>query len=395
MDFFLDAQADYLKVLLLTREDPTLSVARWRVRRQLVELRQEDLRFDIAEAVDFLNQCMDLQLTSEQVEILESHTEGWIAGLQLAALSLQHSKNIDQFIQNFSGTNRFILDYLLDEVFLNQPIEIQEFLLETSILDRLCADLCATITGKDISKAQSILEQLVRANLFVYPLDEKRHWYRFHHLFKDLLTARLQSINKEQVKHFSTIASNWYEKNGDPQLAVEYALKAQNSLLAADLIERHVSDYWRTSDLDFMFLIKHLPEEDIYKRPSLCLHNAWVNVITGKMNLVLPLVDNAERQLEKPERKKRPDDEALRAFAKILRTYMRDFQNQPVVCDNSLAETYTKIPEQFVGMRNSIAIILGTIYYMENDFSTAMSYFEDALKRDKKNNGNNAIPISI
>lgn len=395
MDFFLDAQPDCLKVLLLTREDPTLSVARLRVRRQLVELRQEDLRFDIAEAIDFLNQCMDLQLTNEQVSILETQTEGWIAGLQLAALSLQHSKNIDKFIQNFGGTNRFILDYLLDEVFLNQPIEIQEFLLETSILDRLCADLCATLLGEEIAKTQAILEQLVKENLFIFPLDEEQQWYRYHHLFRDLLSARLKSQNKDQMNQLSTLASGWFEKNGDPQLAVEYALKGQNSSLAADLLERHVSDYWRTSDLGFMFLIRHLPEEEIFGRPSLCLHNAWVNVILGKMNQVLPLVEIAERQLVNPERMMSPDDEALYAFGKILRTYMQDFQNQPVVCDNSLAEAYAQIPEQYVGMRNSVAIIIGSIYYMENDFSTAMDYFGDALERDKKHNGNNAIPISV
>lgn len=395
MDFFLDAQPGCLKVLLLTREDPTLSVARWRVRRQLIELRQEDLRFDIAEAVDFLNRCMDLQLTSEQIEILESHTEGWIAGLQLAALSLQHSKDIDQFIRGFSGSNRFILDYLIDEVFLNQPVETQTFLLETSILDRLCADLCAAVTGKEILEAQSFLDQLVRANLFVYPLDEEQQWYRYHHLFKDLLIARLASSEKEQTDQLYNRASNWYEMNGDPQLAVEFALKAQNSSLAADLIERHISERWQFADLEFFYLIKRLPEEEITKRPFLCLHNAWVNVITGKMDQILPLVNAAEDRLSAADQKSRPIDNTLNAFARILRAYMTDFQNQPVKLDNSLAEAYASIPDSNSGMRNSVAVGLGTIHYMENDFSNALDYFEDALERDKRLNGTNAIPISV
>ena len=395
MDFFVVAKPAWTKIVLLTREDPALSVSRWRAKGQLVELRQEDLRFDKAETIDFLNQCMNLQLTNEQVSKLDAQTEGWIAGLQLAALSLQHAKNTDQFILNFSGTNRFILDYLLDEVFLNQSIEIQKFLLETSILDRLCADLCATIIGEKRTIAQSVLEKLVKENLFIFPLDEDHHWYRYHHLFQDLLYARLLSIDKEKVKQLSTIASTWHEKNGDPYLAVEYALKGQNSSLAADLLERHVSDYWRTSDLGFMFLIRHLPEEEIDRRPSLCLHNAWVNVIIGKIDQVLPLVDIAERQMAKPERKNKSNDEPLHAFAKILRIYMLDFQNQSVVCSDSLSATYAQIPEQFVGMRNSVAIILGTIFYMEDDFSTAMYYFEDALERDRKHNGKNAIPISV
>lgn len=394
MDSFVEAKPYWTKIVLLTREDPALSLSRWRAKGQLIELRQEDLRFDKAETIDFLNQCMNLKLTYEQISTLDSQTEGWIAGLQLAALTLQHSKNTDQFILNFSGTNRFILDYLLDEVFLNQSIEIQKFLLETSVLDQLCADLCATIIGEKRTIAQSILEQLVKENLFIFPLDEDRHWYRYHHLFKDLLYARLLSIDKEKVKQLSTIASTWYEKNGDPHLAVEYALKGQNFSLAADLLERHVSDYWRTSDLGFIFLIRHLPEEEIFKRPSLCLHNAWVNVIIGKIDQVLPLVEIAERQISKPERIK-SNEEPLHAFAKILHIYMLDFQNQSVVCDGSLSTMYAQIPDQFVGMRNSVAIILGTIFYMEDDFSTAMYYFEDALERDRKHNGKNAIPISV
>jgi LuxR family maltose regulon positive regulatory protein len=245
------------------------------------------------------------------------------------------------------------------------------------------------------SEAQSILDYLVRVNLFIYSLDEEQQWYRYHHLFNDLLMARMCRTGKNQSNQLYSRASNWYEKNGDARLAVEYALKSQDISRAADLIEFHISGYWQTADLEFMFLINRLPEDEIIRRPSLCLHKAWVNVITGKMDQILPLVDAAENQLAGLNWKSRTDDEILRAFARILRIYISDFQNQSVDLDKSLAEAYGSIPESNSGMRNSVAIILGTIHYMENDFPTALRYYEDALECDKRLKGTNAIPISV
>ncbi len=395
MSLLLEAKPVWFKIVLLTREDPDIRLARWRARGQLVELRQDDLRFTLPETVVFLKQCMGLELSIEQVEHLEKSTEGWIAGLQLAALSIQRTKNKDRFVNDFSGTHRFVLDYLMDEVFSNQQQDIQSFLLETSILENMNASLCAAITGKEKNESQSMLEHLVRTNLFLFPLDDQQHWYRYHHLFKDLLLARLQSLEKARINQLYGCASNWYEKEGEARLAVEYALKGKDLTLAADLIEQHISQYWQTSDWDFMSLLTHLPNEEIEKRPSLCLHKAWINVITGQMDGVLPFIYGAEKHLDDVDRKGTSLDEPLRAIAKILRTYMLDLKNETIALDGSLSDAYARIPDDFVGMRNSVAIILGTIYYMENDFSTAMYYFEDALERDKRLKGTNAIPISV
>ncbi|HEX2979253.1 MAG TPA: AAA family ATPase, partial [Anaerolineaceae bacterium] len=211
IDLLVDAQPPQMRTVILTREDPPLHLARRRVNNQLVELRQDDLRFSLSEAVDFLNHSMDLRLTTGQVEILENRTEGWIAGLQMAALSLQHSNDVDQFIHDFSGSHRFILDYLMDEVFTNQRADIQAFLLETSILERMCANLCAAITGVSVTVAQELLEHLVKTNLFVYSLDEKRLWYRYHHLFADLLLVKLQNEGVERANRLFRRASDWYE----------------------------------------------------------------------------------------------------------------------------------------------------------------------------------------
>ncbi len=194
-----------MHLLITTREDPQLPLARYRARDQLTELRAADLRFTPDEAAAFLNQVMGLELSAEDVTSLETRTEGWIAGLQLAALSLQGREDVTGFIRAFAGDNRYIVDYLVEEVLQRQPEHVRNFLLETSILDRLSGPLCdavrfgtskssdgsdgAAVTEQDSS--QAILEILERNNLFVVPLDDKRHWYRYHHLFADVLRAHL------------------------------------------------------------------------------------------------------------------------------------------------------------------------------------------------------------
>jgi LuxR family transcriptional regulator, maltose regulon positive regulatory protein len=395
LDLLLEAQPPQMRILLLTREDPALQLARRRARGQLVELRQDDLRFTLPEAVDFLNQSMDLRLSTAQVEVLETRTEGWIAGLQMAALSLQHSPDVDRFIREFSGSHRFILDYLLEEVFANQPKDVQSFLLETAILERMCAALCAAVTGSKIKDANKHLEQLAKGNLFVFSLDEDRHWYRYHHLFNDLLLARLQQEDPDRFALLYRRAADWYEDNGDARMAVEYALKAQDMSRAADLIELHITERWQTVDLEFMFFVNRLPNEIVFERPSLCMQSAWACVISGQTGRVLPFLEAAERRLASPNHKAEPGDDANRAFARTLRIYLADIQNRPVQLDNSLEETYAILPESNTGMLNSVAVVLGTIHYMEGDFANAMRYYEDALERDKRVNGTNAVPISV
>jgi LuxR family maltose regulon positive regulatory protein len=395
LNLLLEAQPRQMHLLLISREDPALQLARLRARGQLIELRQGELRFTLLEAVAFLNQSMGLNLSTEQVELLENRTEGWIAGLQLAALSLQHATDVDRFIREFSGSHQFILDYLLEEVFTNQPEDIQRFLLETSILGSMSAELCAMVTGKKIEEAQKLLERLAKANMFILSLDEERHWYRYHHLFKDLLLARLQRQGLERSTSLYRRASDWYEQNGNPYLAVEYALKSQDMSRAADLIELHMTERWQTADLEFMLFINRLPEEVIVERPSLCLQSAWLYVLRGQTGRILPFVQAAEQQLARADRKAETSDAANQAFSKILRAYLADFQNQPVQLDNSLEEAYSAIPEGNTGMRNSVAVVLGTIHYMEGDFAGAMRYYQDALERDKRLNGTNAVPVSV
>jgi LuxR family maltose regulon positive regulatory protein len=197
LGFLLENLPTQLCLVIATREDPFLPLSRLRARGQLAELRAADLRFTYSEAAEFLNQIMGLNLSTADIAALERRTEGWIAGLQLAAISLQGRQDTSQLIKSFSGSYRLVLDYLIEEVLEQQPKSVQEFLLQTSILNQLTGSLCDALTGQD--NGQQVLESLDRANLFIVHLDEKRYWYRYHHLFADLLRQRLQQKHPEQI----------------------------------------------------------------------------------------------------------------------------------------------------------------------------------------------------
>ena len=394
LDLLLDVQPPQMRLLLLTREDPALQLALRRANNQLVEVRQEDLRFDLSEAIEFLNQSMGLHLVPMQVEVLETRTEGWIAGLQLAALSLQHSPDVDGFIHAFSGSNRFILDYLMEEVLAKQPQEIQDFLLETSILEHLCAGLCAAVTQKTARACQKLLESLVRANMFVISLDEERCWYRYHHMFRDLLLARFRAEASERVRLLCRRASDWYDQNGDLRLAVEFAFKAGDIARAADLLEMHFAEQWQVGDTDYLFLIDQLPFDAIQDRPALCLDSAGLWVTVGKYARIPPFLEAAERVLNSPDRTS-PSDAANRAFAQALRLMLGDIQNQPIEIDESMRQAFLEMPEAYTPTRQSVATLLQSVCYIAGDFPGVMVYCQDAIERDQRINSTIGIPISV
>lgn len=395
IDTLLDVQPPQMLLVLISREDPPIQLARRRVLGQLIELRQADLCFSLSESMEFLDQTMGLHLSNAQVEALETRTEGWIAGLQMAALSLHHNLDIDAFIHDFSGSHRFILDFLMEQVLSHRGQNIQNFLLETSILEQLSASLCAATIGIPILEAQMCLQELDRANLFIVPLDEERNWYRYHHLFGDLLLARFQAENPQRAKELKLRASDWHELKGDHRMAVEYALKATDLQRAADLVDLNLNDRWQYGDLDFLLLVKRFPREVIEKRPSLCLQIAWGDILTGQTEHISPLIDAAERCLLDDGRIPETKDAANLAFAKIMRACLTDNQNLPVRAIDDLKIACSNIPEDNVGMRNSVEVVLGTILYMEGDFVDALGYFDKALQRDIRENGKNAIPISV
>jgi ATP/maltotriose-dependent transcriptional regulator MalT len=291
LTFLLDHMPRNMHVLLATREDPPLPLARYRAQGQLTEVRAGDLRFNSSEAAEFLNRAMGLNLSPQDIAALESRTEGWIVGLQLAALSMQGLQNVAGFVHSFTGSHRFVLDYLLEEVLHKQPASVQSFLLRTSILDRLCAPLCDELLQDPSTPAQEILEYLERANLFILPLDNERHWYRYHQLFAELLRHRLVRVMAPQLPELHRRASDWHARNDFPSEGIAHALAAEDWDRAADIIERYSDQLPMRSEINTRLRwFRSFPAQMLLERPRLGLTYAWTLLMGNQFDL-------AEQQL--------------------------------------------------------------------------------------------------
>jgi LuxR family maltose regulon positive regulatory protein len=301
LTFLLDHMPPPMHLALATRVDPPLPIARLRGRGQLIELRQTDLRFTSDEAAAFLNQVMDLDLSAEQVAALERRTEGWITGLQLAALSMRGHDDVSGFVQAFAGSHRYVLDFLAEEVLHRQPQDVQTFLLRTSILERLTAPLCDAVTGQEDSL--ETLETLEQANLFIVPLDDERRWYRYHHLFAQVLRAFLQrAAGVEGVASLHLQAAQWYEAHGEVNQAFKHALAAQDFERAARLIEENWLRVGHAGQMNTILRwLASLPEAIVRARPLLSLAYAWALWLTGQMEAVEPHLDAAAAGWDRPE----------------------------------------------------------------------------------------------
>ena len=282
--YIIEHQPPQMHLLIATREDPDLPLARLRARGQCIELRAADLRFTPVEAVEFLNRVMGLALSEADVAALEARTEGWIAGLQLAAISMRDHKDAAGFIQSFTGSHRFVMDYLLEEVLHQQPENIQAFLLRTSILDRMCEPLCDAVLLDPSVPGQSTLEYLERANLFIVPQDNERHWYRYHHLFGDLLRKRLrQSLPPEGIAALNTHASDWYENNDLMLEAFRHAAAANDIERAVRLMEsRKMPIHQRGAATAILSWLESLPKTLLDARPALWWKQAAILLIIGQ-----------------------------------------------------------------------------------------------------------------
>jgi LuxR family maltose regulon positive regulatory protein len=268
MTFILEHQPPQLRLVLATRADPPLPLAQLRARGRLVEVRAADLRFTAEEAAAYLNGPMRLGLSDHDVAALEARTEGWIAALQLAALSLQGREDVSVFIAGFAGDDRYIVDYLAEEVLARQPADVREFLLQTSVLERLTGPLCDAVTGREDGKAT--LVALERANLFLVPLDDRRQWYRYHHLFADVLHAHLLDERPEQVAELHRRASEWFQAYGDTSQAISHAQAGGDTGRAADLMEIAMPVMRRERrEAELARWMGALPDEELRTRPVL------------------------------------------------------------------------------------------------------------------------------
>jgi LuxR family maltose regulon positive regulatory protein len=302
--FLVEHLPPQLHLVVATREDPALPLARLRARGQLTELRAADLRFNPSEAAEFLTRVMDLDLAADDIEALEARTEGWIAGLQLAAISLQGRSDAARFIGSFAGSNRYVLDYLLEEVLQRQPDTVQSFLLRTSILDRLSGPLCDAMLRDATASSQETLEYLDRANLFLVSLDDDGRWYRYHHLFADLLRQRRHqggdSTAGENADHIR--ASEWFETNGFEIEAFSHAAAGHDVERAERLMKgRGVPLHSRGALAPIVQWLGSLPSDELDARPSLWITYASVLLGSGQTSGVEPKLQAAERALQDAE----------------------------------------------------------------------------------------------
>jgi LuxR family maltose regulon positive regulatory protein len=299
--FLLDHLPDQgMHVVFSGRADPPWPLARRRARGEMTELRASDLRFTPQEAAAFLNDVIGLGLSVEDVAALDARTEGWIAGLQLAALSMRGSRDVSAFVSAFSGSHRLILDYLVEEVLDRQSAAIQAFLLQTSILGRMTASLCDEVMDRQQigTGSQKTLEYLEQANLFVVPLDSERRWYRYHHLFAELLRGRLHQSQPDLVPVLHRRASRWYEAQGLIDGAIGHALGAGEKERAADLVEGNGLQMVVRSECSTLAKwLEALPEELVRKRPWLCVCHAWARYYVGPREQVEPRLQDAEQAL--------------------------------------------------------------------------------------------------
>ena len=296
MRFFLDHLPPNVHVLLSTRADPDLPLPRWRVRGEVVEIRAADLRFTGEEATAYLNASAGLDLDARDVAALEERTEGWIAALQLAALSLRGRDDVSGFVARFAGTDRYVVDYLVEEVLAHQGEQVRDFLLQTSVLDRLTGPLCNALTLRD--DGDQALGALDRANLFLVPLDDRRHWYRYHHLFADVLRSRLQAERPELAPVLHGRASAWFESEGLDDEAVQHALLAGDFDRAAHLMELLVPSIRKhRREAVLLRWLTELPDPTVRRNPVLSVFYGYLSMVSGDLDEVGQRFDDAERAL--------------------------------------------------------------------------------------------------
>jgi len=328
--YLLDHLPLQLHLVFATRQDPLLPLGRLRAQDEVTELRAADLRFSTEEAADFLNRLMGLDLSPGQVAELEIKTEGWIAGLQLAAISMKGSEDVQGFIRSFQGSNRLILDFLIEEVLARQEQEVQEFLLRTSILNQLTGPLCDALTGQ--KDGQQILETLYRTNLFIVPLDEQHSWYRYHHLFAELLHQQLTSSLGIAVNELHQRAARWYQKNDHLKEAVHHTLAGNDIELAVQLIEQGALAAIEKSDFKFILdSVNLLPESALEKAPWLFIYHTWTLLLTGQVEAASSKLENLDWLLEDAKEKSEIQQQRMMGYIAGLKVihagWIRDYEN--------------------------------------------------------------------
>ncbi len=385
--FFIDHAPTGVHVVIATRVDPPIPLARLRAQGKLLELRADTLRFTLEETTDFLNQRMTLGLSASDVKSLAARTEGWIVGLQMAALSLKGRSDASAFVHAVSGSQRYILDYLVEEVLGVQPDDIQAFLLQTCVLERLCGPLCeALLTEQNRIPShragQTFLEDLEKANLFVIPLDGERTWYRYHHLFADLLRSRLlRSYGEKHVQNLHARAAAWLEENGLRAEAIEHALRAQDTARACRLIEEIAGDAWLGGEFyQVLHWIEAVPARLVRERPWLCVWSAWSRLQAGMVQGVEESIDDAERAAGAGAERDEALGEQIAALRVTCAGLRQDTGTTIELASRALQRPAAGKQAASLLARSNVLNVLGFAYYVRGELSPAEQAYGEARR---------------
>ena len=396
--FLLEYCPKNFHLVIATRSDPALPLTRLRARGQAVELRAADLRFTRAETTQFLNEVMSLGLDAGSVALLAEHTEGWIAGLQMAALSMRNREDVLGFIEGFSGTNRYILDYLLDEVLASQPQEIQHFLLRTSILERLSAPLCKAVLEDELLEdrmtektpvslqtseflnCQAILEYLEKVNLFLVPLDDERIWYRYHHLFADLLRVQLPKSRGDQgVARLHLRAAAWYEQNGFVLDAIHHASTASDDKMVERLIKQNYLEMMNRGEMSWVrSWMGNLSKELVYRRPWLCLYEALNHSWFGRLEEANLLLDEAEKRIR--EEDPSPGAQSMLGYYAYVKSRVTAMQGDTRRAIEFCLKARENVPADNLDLQIDFSITLGYEYFLYGDFINAREILNETIR---------------
>ncbi len=391
--FLLEHQPPQLHLVIATRDDPQLPLARLRARGQLTELRGADLRFSSSEAAEFLNKVMGLELSVNDITALETRTEGWIAGLQMAAISMQGREDATSYIKSFSGSHRFVLDYLIEEVLEQQSESVQNFLLQTAILNRLTGSLCDALIGQD--NGQEILELLDRTNLFIIPLDADRRWYRYHHLFADLLRQRLHQTQPKQLPILHLRASEWYEQEKFVDKAIDHALRGEYFERAAYLIEDQFSDdYGRGDQTTLRRWLAELPDELVFSNPHLCVLHAWNLFSSSQLEAADRSLQAAEKMLSPNtdqkivsslDKNQLSDANRMKLIGRVaaIRSFLASYGGDIPKTIRYARQALEYLPEQELEWRSAALLTLGDVYASKGQMVAAHKARSDALVTGK------------
>ncbi|MEN6509577.1 MAG: tetratricopeptide repeat protein, partial [Smithella sp.] len=377
--FLLEHLPPPMHLVIATREDPHLPLARFRARDQLTELRAADLRFTTSEAAEFLNQVMGLNISADDIAALEARTEGWIAGLQLAALSMQGQTDTAGFIKSFTGSHHFVLDYLIEEVLQHQSESIQTFLLRTSILDRLCGPLCDAVMVSPPASGQETLEYLERSNLFIVPLDTERRWFRYHHLFADLLRQRLEKT--KEFAEFHLRASQWHEENSDLGSAFHHAISAGDFVRATGLAETA----WQGMNGSFQSVawlgwVKKLPEDVIRVHPVLCTQLGRAFADAGEPEASELRLQDAERCLDGSDVANEAQLKPLPAIIALVRASNAQMQGDLATTVKYAELARQIIPEDDFVLRAQAIITLEVTHWANGNLESAVRAIGDWME---------------